>query len=73
MKSLENLELTEMQLTFPAAEQLSVLPNLKKLKLEGVDISSKDVEKLRTKMAGVSIEWKPMTEAETKRLQDFLK
>jgi Leucine-rich repeat (LRR) protein len=73
MKSLENLELTEMQLTFPTAEQLSVLPNLKKLKLEGVDISSKDVEKLRTKMAGVSIEWKPMTEAETKRLQDFLK
>jgi hypothetical protein len=33
MKSLENLELTEMQLTFPVVEQLSVLPNLKKLKL----------------------------------------
>jgi|688.fasta_scaffold174532_3 hypothetical protein len=73
MKSLENLELTEMQLTFPTAEQLSVLPNLKKLKLEGVDISSKDVEKLRAKMAGVSIEWKPMTESEIKRLTDFLK
>ena len=73
MKSLENLELTEMQLTFPVVEQLSVLPNLKKLKLEGVDISSKDVEKLRAKMVGVSIEWKPMTEVEIKRLQDFLK
>jgi hypothetical protein len=73
MKSLESLELTEMQLTFPVIEQLSALPNLKKLKLEGVDISAKDIEKLRTKMAGVSIEWKPMTEAEIKRLQDFLK
>jgi hypothetical protein len=38
-----------------------------------VDILAKDIEKLRTKMAGVSIEWKPMTEAEIKRLQDFLK
>jgi hypothetical protein len=73
MKSLENIELTEIQLTFPVIEQLSALPNLKKLKLEGVDISAKDIEKLRTKMAGVSIEWKPMTEAEIKRLQDFLK
>jgi hypothetical protein len=73
MKSLENIELTEMQLTFPVIEQLSALPNLKKLKLEGVDISTKDVDKLRAKMSGVSIEWKPMTEAEIKRLQDFLK
>lgn len=73
MKSLESLELTEMQLTFPVVEQLSAPPNLKKLKLEGVDILSKDVEKLRAKMAWVSIEWKPMTESEIKRLTDFLK
>ena len=73
MKSLENLELTEMRLTFSVLEQLSALPNLKKLKLEGVDISANDIEKLRAKIAGVSIEWKPMTESEIKRLQDFLK
>jgi hypothetical protein len=61
------------RLTFPVIEQLAVLPNLKKLKLEGVDITADDVEKLRAKMPGVSIDWKPMSEEERKRLQEFLK
>lgn len=73
LKSLETLDLMEMQLSFPVIEQLAVLPNLKKLKLEGVEITAEDIEKLRAKMPGVSIDWKPMTDEERKRLQEFLK
>ncbi len=73
LKSLETLDLMEMRLTFPVIEQLAVLPSLKKLRLEGVDVSAEDVQKLRAKLPGVSIDWKPMTEEERKRLQEFLK
>lgn len=73
MKSLETLDLTEMRLTFPVIEQLSALPKLKKLKLHGVDMSADDAEKLRGKMPGVTIEWKPLTDDERKQLENFLK
>ena len=45
----------------------------KLIKMES-SLSDEDrIEKLQAKMAGVSIEWKPMTESEIKRLTDFLK
>ena len=73
MKSIETLDLTEVRLTYPVLEPLSALPKLKKLKLQGVDISNGDMEKLRAKMPGVAIDWKPFTDEERKRLDDFLK
>jgi Leucine-rich repeat (LRR) protein len=71
--SLESLDLSEIRLTSADLAPLSALPNLKKLNLREVDISADDVEQLRTTMPGVTIEWKPMTDEERAKLDEFLK
>ena len=73
MKSLETLSLDEVRLTHAGLVQLKALPNLKKLILQRTDISEADLAKLRTDLPGVTIDFKPMTEEERKKLEGFLK
>jgi hypothetical protein len=70
--SLEDLTLMQASLTLPALEKLKVLPKLKTLKLQGVNIEPADVDKLRTELPNVKIEYKALTEEEKKKLEDFL-
>jgi hypothetical protein len=48
--------------------ELQKLPKLKKLKIETVDISAADVEKLRASLPNCVIDFKPMTDAEKESL-----
>ena len=74
MKSLEKIDLMDFRPSLAALEKVKALPNLKSLNLGNmVDIPSEDVEKLRAEMPGVKIQWKPLTEAERKRLDQDLK
>ena len=74
MKSLERIFLMDARLTLPALKKLKALPNLKTLDLQFVDISPEDLDKLRAEMPGVKIPQRPpMTDAERKRLEGFLK
>ena len=73
LKSLESLSLDEVRLTHAALVQLKALPNLKRLTLQHADISEADIAKLRTDLFGVTIEWKPLTEDERKKLEGMLK
>jgi hypothetical protein len=57
MKSLESLQLEEARLSLPALQQLRQLPALKKLTLGGIDIAREDVERLRSEMPSVKVEW----------------
>lgn len=61
IRSLEALELFEARLTFDDLAPLKVLPKLKKLSIHTTDISGHDVEKLRTSLPGVEIDFKPVT------------
>ncbi|MFA6545712.1 MAG: hypothetical protein WCS99_14945 [Limisphaerales bacterium] len=73
MKSLESLGLDEVRLTHAGLVQLKALPNLKKLSLQRADIPEADIARLRTDMPKVTIEWKPLTDAERKALEGMLK
>ncbi len=73
LKSLESLSLDEVRLTHAGLVQLKALPNLKKLTLQHADISEADVAKLRTDLPKVTIEWKPLTQDERKKLEGMLK
>lgn len=73
LRSLESLGLDEVRLTHAGLVHLKALPNLKKLSLQRADISEADIAKLRADLPGVSIEWKPLTEDERKKLDGMLK
>lgn len=73
MKSLEALSLDEVRLTYAGLAQLKALPNLKKLILQRADIPEADLAKLRADLPGVTIDFKPMTDEERKKLEGMLK
>lgn len=73
LKSLESLSLDEVRLTHAGLVQLKALPNLKKLTLQRADIPEADIAKLRADLPQVTIEWKPLTEDERKKLEGMLK
>lgn len=73
MKSLESLTLDEVRLTHAGLVQLKALPNLKKLALLRTDIAEAEVAKLHADLPGVSIEFKPLTDEERKKLEGMLK
>ena len=73
MKSLESLTLDEVRLTYAGLRELRALPNLKKLSLQRADIPEADMAKLRAELPQVTIEWKPLTEEERKKLEGMLK
>ena len=74
LKNLERLFFTDARLSLPALEKLKALPNLKSLDLMQVDIPPEDIDKLRAELPNVKIQRRPpLTEAEHKRLDQFLK
>ena len=72
MPALEDLTLMQAKLTLPALEKLKSVPHLKSLKLDGVDIEPADVDKLRTELPTVKIEYKALTDEGKAKLADFL-
>ena len=48
--------------------QLKALPNLKTTESKWVDVSESGIEKLRTEMPNVVIEWEPLTDDEEQNL-----
>lgn len=73
MKSLTSLTLMEARLSYSALVQLKALTNLKKLRLDRVDLPAEDIEKLRTELPGVTITGKALTDEERTKLDEFLK
>lgn len=73
LKSLETLSLDEVRLTHAGLVQLKALPNLKKLILQRTDVPEAELAKLRADLPGVTIDFKPMTDEERKKLEGMLK
>lgn len=73
MKSLETLGLDEARLSHAALAKLKTLPNLKKLTLERIEISSEDLEQLKKDLPHVAIDVKPLTEEQRAALEKMLK
>jgi hypothetical protein len=72
LKSLEVLQLSETRLTYAALQRLKQLPALKKLILEGVDLSNEDLERLKKELPAVSITWKAPDERYLRRIRALL-
>jgi len=72
MTSLETLTLMQARLTLAALEKLKALPHLKTLRFNNVDASAADIEKLKAEMPTVKIDYKPLTDEEKTKLEDFL-
>lgn len=73
LKTLETLTLDEARLSLAALQRLKELPRLKKLDLRRIDILAADVETLRTALASVGIDWKPLKDDERSKLEAFQK
>lgn len=73
MPALETVTLTESKFTVPALAKLAALPKLKKLELEQVPLTEKDVEALKGKLSNVAVTVKGIDEGEVKKLEGMLK
>ncbi len=69
MKSLESLQLEEARLTPEVLLQLKQLPELKKLILEGIELTEPDVARLRAELPKVDLKWTPPNETYLKRIR----
>ena len=69
IKSLESISLSESRLSLDALSQLKQLPSLKRLTLDGIEISESDVEKLRTELPHAQIKWTAPSPAAAKRIK----
>ncbi|HWE02235.1 MAG TPA: hypothetical protein VG326_07460 [Tepidisphaeraceae bacterium] len=72
MTALEHLTLMQARFTLPGLKQLKALPRLKTLNLQNVEMTPAEVEKLRAELPAVKIDYKPLTEEDQKKLEDFL-
>jgi hypothetical protein len=68
LKTLKSLELQEARLSFDALVRLKKLPNLKKLTLNGIDISEAEVERLKKELPGVQVTLTKPNEAAIRRI-----
>jgi hypothetical protein len=73
LKSLETLQLSEARYTADALARLKVLPKLKRLKLNQIDIPTDDVAKLKAALPNVTVDWKPLSDEDRAKLDKFLK
>ena len=73
MTNLEAVKLGEAHFTVEALGALKALPKLKRLAFFETDLTAADVEKLRGTFTGVAIDWQPLTEAQRKKFDMFLK
>jgi hypothetical protein len=72
--TLERLFFIDARLNLPALEKLKALPNLKSLDMMQVDIPPEDIDEHRAELPNAKIQRRPpLTEAEHKRLDQFLK
>ena len=72
LKSLETLSLGEQKFSVEALIKLKALPNLKRLVLTQVDIPTEEIDRVRTELANVAIDWKPVTAEERAKLEQML-
>ena len=69
LASLETLRLEEARLRLESLVRLKQLPQLKKLALEGIDLPEADVERLKSELPKVEIQWTKPNETYMKRIQ----
>jgi hypothetical protein len=72
LKTLETLQLSETRLNFASLQRLKQLPMLKKLTLEGVDLSKADLERLKKELPTAAITWTEPNETYKKRIRALL-
>jgi hypothetical protein len=68
LKSLETLQLEEARLKVDSLIKLKQLPELKKLTLEGIELTEADLERLRGELPKVDIKWTKPSEVYQKRI-----
>lgn len=73
MESLESLEIGEARFTLAALKQLRRLPNLKRLRIDRTEIPLSDIEKLRSELPGVKVDFESLTDEQRKKLEMYLK
>jgi hypothetical protein len=71
--SLKSINLMQARLSLTALLQLKALPNLASLRLDDIDLSAGDYEKLRAALPKVKVVGKPLGEPERIKLEEFLK
>jgi hypothetical protein len=69
MKSLEMLSVSEARLSLPALKGLKQLPKLKRLTLDGIEMSEADLAALRQQLSQVDVKWTAPSEAAVKRIK----
>lgn len=73
LKSLDTLLINESRLSLAALSKLKMLPNLKRLELDKIDIPTADVEVLKKELPRVTVVWKPLTQEDRVALDRILK
>lgn len=66
---LEDITLSEARLTLGALCQLKKLVHLKRLTLDGIDLSRSDIASLEQQLPKTTVRWTPPNEANQKRIQ----
>ena len=73
MTALESLKIGEAHFTVDALLALKSLPKLARLSLYETDLTAPDVERLRSEMKNVKIDFEPLTGEQKKKFEMYLK
>ena len=72
LKSLDTLHLAEARFTADDLARLRALPNLKRLELDRIDIPAADVERLKTLLPEVVVDWRALNDEDRAALERLL-
>ena len=73
LTSLEALNLGEARLSLAAMSQLKKLPKLKRLTLDGIDLSESDLAALKQQLPSVDVRWTAPSDVYLKRINALFK
>jgi len=71
ISSLESLTLQEARLSLPALLQLKRISHLRRLNLDGIDLSESDLAELQKQLPAVEIKWTPPSDSGRRRIESL--
>jgi hypothetical protein len=70
---LKVLEIGEARFSLKGLSQLKALPDLTRLKIDRSEVAAEEIDKLKTVLPKVEVQFEPITEEQRERLKSYLR
>jgi hypothetical protein len=73
IRTLKMLEIGEARFSLKGLSQLKALPDLTRLKIDRSEVAAEEIDKLKTVLPKVEVQFEPITEEQRERLKSYLR